>query len=140
MGALGVLTLIHFGKGVDVVTIAFLGCYLIVFGALLFLYELLYWQPFPALNKSLRRNFGFLYGIKGKGFFLIFIAFLCLGLRDDKWSGQRALNWSTGLGWLGDGVFHVFVACTMPDIVEAYRPPTAGLVSEEINSGSISNV
>ena len=128
MSALGILTLIDFRPSkFDDYTTAFLSVYMVIFGLLLGMYEFLWWSPIGALNKTIRKNFGFLYGIKGKGFYLIFIAFLTLGLWDDDSSGVKGLDWATGIGWLVGGCVHVFVSWTMPEVVEAYKPPSAGL-------------
>lgn len=124
MGALGILSLIKFRPGMSL-TIAFLSTYMVVFAALLFLYEVIYWQPFGGLNKTFRKNFGFLYGLRGKGFYLVFIAFLCLGLKDESnVSGVRGLDWATGISWLAAGCLHVFIGCTWPEANQSYKPPT----------------
>jgi COPI associated protein len=127
MGALGVLTLLAFKPDSDVLTTAFLSIYMVVFGGLLFLYELIWWQPIAHLNRMFRKNFGFMYGLKGKGFFLIFIAFLCLGLRDNAETAVEGLDWATGIGWLAGGIIHISLAFCWPEIAAKYRPPTAGL-------------
>jgi hypothetical protein len=127
MGTLGVLSLIKYKpSSVGDLTQAFLCTYMIIFACLLFCYEFIWWQPVAALNVMFRKNFGFLYGLKGKGFYLIFTAFLCLGMKNDT-SGIKGLNWATGIAWLAAGVLHLFVACTMPDVNLIYKPPTAGL-------------
>jgi hypothetical protein len=131
MGTLGVLTLIsnppHNSQDIS---LAFLACYMIIFAALLFLYEFIWWQPVPSINITFRKNFGFLYGLKGKGFYLLGIAFLTFGLRKDgggNQSGVKGLDWSTGAAWLSAGVLHLYVACAMPETAAVYKPPTAGL-------------
>lgn len=63
MTALGVLTLIQF-SGVSDTSAAFLAVYMIIFAALLGTYEVMYWVGIPWINKILRKNFGFLYGLK----------------------------------------------------------------------------
>lgn len=137
MGALGILTLLDFKPSeVDDFTTAFLSVYMVIFGVLLFLYELIWWQPIASLNRTFRKNFGFMYGLKGKGFYLVFIAFLTLGLRDNSESGIKGLDWATGVGWLAMGCVHVFVAFTWQEAVEAYKPPSAGLA----NMGDDANV
>jgi hypothetical protein len=128
MAALGVLTLLEYTEFDDITTV-FLSVYMVIFGVLLFLYELIWWQPIAYLNRMFRKNFGFMYGLKGKGFYLIFIAFLCLGLRDTQGSKVKGLDWATGISWLVAGVLHVSLAMCWPEIAEKYRPPTAGLSS-----------
>jgi hypothetical protein len=130
MASLGILTLISFGfDSADEYSEAFLSVYMVIFALILFCYELMYWQGIAFINRSFRKNFGFMYGLKGKGFYLIFIAFLCLGLRDDSSSGVNGLDLATGIAWLAAGCIHVFIGFTMPEATEAYKPPTAGLIS-----------
>ena len=130
MGALGILTCINTTIEIDELTDLFLGIYMTIFAMILFLYELCWWQPFPAINKSYRKNFGFMYGLNSKGFYLVFIAFLTLGLAGDNESGVKGLDWISGMGWLVGGIVHIGVAMTWPETVEVYRPPTAGLTNE----------
>lgn len=134
MGALGILTLIKYrGNSVDDLTVAFLAVYMVIFATILFIYELIWWGPIAKLNKMYRKNFGFMYGLTGKGLYLVCIAFLCLGLKDkaEDVSSVRGLDWATGIGWLAVGFFHVFIACIWPELVDVYRPPTAGLTGSE---------
>lgn len=128
MAALGLLSLLemNFSKLNDV-TEAFLAVYMIIFAVLLALYEFVYWQPVPSINKTFRKNFGFMYGLKGKGFYLIFIAFLCIGMWRDKTSAVKGLDWATGLAWLAGGCGHVFLSCCVPNADMLYRPAVAGL-------------
>lgn len=140
MGALGVLTLIDFkASNFNDFTVAFLSAYMILFAGILFCYELVWWQPFPKVNLTYRKNFGFMYRMNGKGFYLIFIAFLCLGLKDEAKNHQnvQGLNWATGIGWLAVGCLHIFLSCTSPDLVEAYKPPTAGLSPSEAGNNVV---
>jgi hypothetical protein len=110
MGTLGVVTVMdHKPSSVDELTVFFLGIYMIIFSAILFLYELCWWQPFPAINRTFRKNFGFMYGLRSKGFYLLFIAFLTIGLRDETKSSIKGLDWATGIGWLGTGCFLIAV-------------------------------
>ena len=75
MGVLGITSLIEMDfKQLKEITEAFLAVYMVIFAVLLFIYELVWWQPIAALNRTFRMNFGFMYGLKGKGFYLIFIA------------------------------------------------------------------
>jgi hypothetical protein len=45
--------------------------YMIVFAAILAIFEIIQVQPWESLDVIYRRNFGFLYGTKGKSFFII---------------------------------------------------------------------
>jgi len=67
------------------------------------------------------------YGLKGKGLYMIFVAFLCLGLMDDSSQMVKMLGWATGIAFLATGVWHFFLVLSNPDFMDAYRPPTAGL-------------
>jgi len=135
MAALGVLVCIHYAGNLTSTSEVFLAAYMILFATLLFLYELMWWKAIPFVNKTIRKNFGFLYGLKGKGFYLIFVAFLCLGLGDDV-NVNKALPWATGLSFLGMGILHFFVVFMFPDTAIKYQAPTAGLdrFGEETNS------
>lgn len=128
MGALGILSLINYQPNPSNLTAAFLAVYMVIFAIILFSYELIWWQPFAGLNRVFRKNFGFMYGLKGKGFFLLFIAFLCLGLKDQSLnSGVQGLDWATFAAWLASGCFHIFISFTWPEANDSYKPPTAGL-------------
>jgi hypothetical protein len=134
MAALGVLTLISVhrnGNAIDNLSEPFLAAYMVMFAILLFVYELMWWRAMPGLNKSLRKNFGFLYGLRGKGFYLIFVAFLCLGL--GKEASVATLNWATGIAYMAVGCFHIFLVCANPLMSAEYiaASPTAGLMSND---------
>lgn len=134
MAALGITALIKMNwSGLDEITEAFLAIYMVIFAALLAVYEFVWWQPIASLNKTFRRNFGFMYGLKGKGFYLIFIAFLCLGMWQDDATAIKGLDWATGLAWLVGGAAHINIGCCWPDANEVYKPATAGLTAEGDN-------
>lgn len=134
MASLGVLALLEFnGKSADDYSEAFLSAYMIVFAFLLFLYELMWWKGIPFINKTLRKNFGFMYGIKGKGLYLIFIAFLTLGLENEN--NLKSLRMATGIAFLAIGVLHIFIVTLRPEIVEVYQPPTSGFTSSAAAAG-----
>jgi hypothetical protein len=129
MAALGVLTIISVHEnGVGDLAEPFLATYMILFAALLFFYELMWWRPLPGINKSLRKNFGFLYGLRGKGLYLIFVACLCLGLGQD--ASVKEMNYATGAAFLAAGCLHIFVVCARPELAVKYVAPTAGLIEE----------
>jgi hypothetical protein len=128
MATLGVFTLIEVhSSGVGDLSEPFLASYMVMFAILLAVYESMWWKAVPSLNKTLRRNFGFIYGLRGKGFYLIFVAFLCLGLGKD--ASVKGLNWATGIAWVAVGLFHIFLVCFNPQVCQLYVAPTAGLVS-----------
>lgn len=126
MAALGVLTLIEVHRaGVRDLSEPFLASYMIMFAALLFIYEIMWWTPSAFLNKGMRKNFGFMYGLRGKGLYLIFVAFLCFGLGKD--ATVRELNYATGATWMAGGLLHYFIIFFHPDISMQYVAPTLGL-------------
>mmetsp|Transcript_82592 Transcript_82592/g.239093 ORF Transcript_82592/g.239093 Transcript_82592/m.239093 type:complete len:206 (+) Transcript_82592:118-735(+) len=131
MCALGILTLIEVnnrGK-INDFSEPFLAAYMVLFSVLLFTYEVMWWTPVPTLNRAVRKNFGFMYGLRGKGLYLIFVACLCIGLGDE--ASLKALNWATGISFLAVGLLHWFVICWHPDLAGKYVAPTAGLLGEE---------
>ncbi len=58
-------------NGFDDLGQVFTGVYMLCFSIMLAAYELIQFWPWEALDNMYRRNFGFLYGVKGKGFFVI---------------------------------------------------------------------
>ena len=134
MATLGITSLIEMDiPNLDEITEAFLAVYMVIFAVLLALYEFIWWQPIASLNKTFRKNFGFMYGLKGKGFYLIFIAFLCLGLWKDEATAIKGLDWATGLAWLAAGCSHVGFSMCWPEMNEMYKPATAGLETQMDN-------
>ena len=127
MMALGVLGLLGFRSGTDL-SEAFVAVYMLLFATLLALYEIMWWSTIDVINKNLRKNFGFLYGVKGKAFYLIFVAFLVIGLKNKviKW-----LQWAVGISYLVSGVLHLFLWFTKPELVSSYKAPSGGLASNE---------
>ena len=128
MCCLGVYGLIQ-NSGISEI---FVSIYMILFSVLLFCYELMWWMSVDAINKNLRMNFGFMYGIKGKALYLIFIAFLSGGLKEEVsfvW-----LPWLTFGGFLGTGVLLLFLHFARPQLLESYKAPTAGFGGQNTNS------
>ena len=120
MCCLGVFGIIEGGQLSEI----FVSVYMILFAVLLFLYELMWWKSVDAVNKSLRMNFGFMYGIKGKASYMIFIAFLVIGLKDDV--SVTGLRWATGGCFLGTGILLFFLNISKPELLSSYKAPTAG--------------
>eukprot|EP00536_Pseudo-nitzschia_multiseries_P016941 jgi/Psemu1/48549/gm1.48549_g len=138
MTALGVLTIIEVHRtGINDLSEPFLAFYMILFAVLLFLYELMWWSPMKKLNKDMRKNFGFLYGLRGKGLYLIFVAFLCFGLGKD--AKVAVLNYCTGVSFLAGGLLHMFVIFFRPQTAMEYQAPTAGLGDDD-NASAPDNV
>lgn len=44
----------------------FVALYMVLFAVLLFTYELMFWKSVDSIVRPLRKNFGFLFGVKGK--------------------------------------------------------------------------
>jgi hypothetical protein len=66
-GALG----IQQADGVDDTSVVFVGIYLIMFAAIVFLYEVAQMCPDSSIDIFFKKNFGFLYGIIGKSLFIM---------------------------------------------------------------------
>lgn len=109
----------------------FLAFYMILFALLLFCYELMWWSPVGALNDNMRKNFGFMYGLRGKGLYLVFVAFLCFGLGSD--ARVLILNYFTGISFLIGGCLHVFLVCYKPEIAQEYSPPGRAAPDDSAN-------
>jgi hypothetical protein len=110
----------------------FVSIYMLLFGGLLFTYELMWWGviPIPALNKSMRKNFGFLYGVKGKALFIVFVAFLNFGLTQEIRIPFLALG--TGIFFFVVAIFHLFLAFWKPELFGTYQAPTQGLTDSPV--------
>jgi len=113
----------------------FVSVYMILFAFLLFFYELMWWTAIPAVNKNLRINFGFMYGVKGRAAYLIFVAFLVLGLKNDRIS-IGWLRYTTGGLFLGTGIFMLVLAFSKPELLGKYEAPTAGFTGEAATSAA----
>lgn len=107
----------------------FVSVYMILFAFLLFFYELMWWTAIPAVNKNLRVNFGFMYGVKGRAAYLIFVAFLVLGLKNDRITFGW-LRYTTGALFLGTGILMLVLAFSKPEVMGKYEAPTAGFTGE----------
>jgi hypothetical protein len=105
----------------------FVSVYMVLFGALLLTYEFMWWISVPAINKSLRKNFGFLYGVLGKSIFIIFVAFLNFGLQ--KQVTVKYLTVGTGIAWFVVAGLHIFLYFWKPELFGTYHAPAAGLDS-----------
>ena len=130
MGTLGILTLIEVHRtGVRDLSEPFLASYMVLFAILLLIYEIMWWAPVPNVNKGLRKNFAFMYGLRGKGLYLIFVAFLCFGLGKD--ATVKELNYATGAAYLAGGCLHMFIIFFRPEVALTYAAPTVGLGTYE---------
>jgi hypothetical protein len=62
------LSMLH---GIENIGKIFVAVYMIFFAVLLFMFELVQVQPWPAVDHLFQRNFGFLYSAKGKALYII---------------------------------------------------------------------
>lgn len=67
VGALGIGS----AEGIDDTGLIFVGLYLIIFAGLVFFYELAQVLKWERLDLFMKMNFGFLYGVNGKGIFIL---------------------------------------------------------------------
>jgi len=107
----------------------FIGAYMVLFAALLFIYEAVWWCTIGSLNRLIRKNFGFMYKIRGKALYLIFVACLCIGIDKNLLGDMDWLRWFSGIGWGAAGAGLLFVSYTKPDLFENYYVPTKGFNS-----------
>lgn len=63
-------------RGVGEINRVFVGVYMLCFSIMLITFEVIQLQPVEALDHMYQRNFGFLYGVKGKGLFIILYVYL----------------------------------------------------------------
>mmetsp|Transcript_26602 Transcript_26602/g.39529 ORF Transcript_26602/g.39529 Transcript_26602/m.39529 type:complete len:195 (+) Transcript_26602:47-631(+) len=87
--------------------------YMIIFAAILALFEVIQIKPCESIDHVYRRNFGFLYGTKGKAFFIIFVAFLSFGLKE-----PANLCLMTGISVAVFGVFELGLYLKYPELFE----------------------
>ena len=109
----------------------FIVVYMLFFSALLFLFEVMQIQKVEWLDHMFQRNFGFLYSVVGKAFFVIFIAFLSFGLGDPE-----TLSMATGLSLACFGAAIVALYLKYPELFENQRQ-TEMAVGSEIMSASL---
>jgi len=100
-------------NGVDKSGKVFVAVYMLFFASLLFCFEAVQIQQIEWVEHMLRRNFGFLYSMMGKAFFIIFIAFLSLGLGD-----PANLSLATGLTLACFGAGELALLLKYPEFFE----------------------
>ena len=106
----------------------FIASYMILFSALLFFYEATWWCTIGSVNKMIRKNFGFMYNVKGKALYMIFAACLCIGINSSLLGKMDWLRYLAGIGWFAMGVFLLVLSYTKPALFSNYYIPTRGLV------------
>jgi len=126
MVALGVLTMLDNLSGPQDFAEYFIAIYLIFFATLLFFYELMWWCTIVPMNRLIRKNFGFIYKVRGKALYMIVIACLCIGIDSNILGKNNWLKWVAGIGWMATGIFIVFATFAAPTVFANYNSPTAG--------------
>jgi len=127
-----VFQILESGFDYDILQETFVSVYMILFASLLFGYEFMWWMGIPWVNKMIRKNFGFLYGVKGKAAFIVFVAFLNFGLEGAEGELQgtkmklREFSIILGVAMLALGVIH-FIVWFKYEYFTNYQAPTAGL-------------
>lgn len=104
-------------NGVNTVGKIFVAVYMLFFALLLFVFEAIQIRKVEWLDHMYQRNFGFLYNVLGKAFFVIFIAFLSFGLGD-----PQGLTLGTGLSLACFGASKVAMFLKYPEYFEQERP------------------
>jgi len=129
MVALGVVIIFeHDFSGISDVVSLFIASYMILFGVLLFLYELMWWCTVDMLNKRIRRNFGFMYKVQGKALYLVFVALLCLGTDPQNIGKFAPLQWAAGISWAATGVCLELLIYCKPSVFRNYQSPSGGYI------------
>lgn len=102
MAAAGALSLASLSTSDNAVSDFFVGLYVILFAAILFVHEINQVFPVATIDQILRKNFGFLFKALGKGAFILFIAFLNFGLSTDNDLGLATgiCLCIVGAGWI----------------------------------------
>lgn len=132
MTALGVFVFIENEFGLGEFTEYFVAGYMVLFALLLFLYECMWWCTIDKLNHSIRKNFGFMYGIKGKALYLIFVACLCIGIDGNTLGDKNWLRWVTGIGWGAMGIALLAATIVKPELFENYKTATGGFTDADM--------
>eukprot|EP00752_Nemacystus_decipiens_P001906 g1836.t1 len=93
-----------------------LSVYLMIFAVLLFMYELVRVMSSCERPKQvMTKNFGFFFGAKGRGLYLVFVGFLNFPL-------DLSLSWWTGVVTLAWGVLTVIAYMSRPEWFEIPKP------------------
>ena len=111
-GAIGMANVHNIKKASNL----FVGFYMIIFALIFFSFECIQIAPekLTTLDRIFRRNFGFLYKMKGKSIFVIFIAFLNFGLET---AGSIAL--ATGIVLCINGGVQLICYLKWPELLDA---------------------
>ncbi|TFJ86445.1 hypothetical protein NSK_002102 [Nannochloropsis salina CCMP1776] len=101
----------------------FVALYMFISAAILFFFELCQFKYVAFIDNVFRRNFGFMYGSRGKALYIIFIAFLNFGL-----VSTGILQFATGIVLAVDGGLMLFATFKYPTLFSGNEPalPSAG--------------
>mmetsp|Transcript_5963 Transcript_5963/g.13173 ORF Transcript_5963/g.13173 Transcript_5963/m.13173 type:complete len:171 (+) Transcript_5963:77-589(+) len=119
MAATGALSMAT-ASGINDTGLIFVGLYIMIFSAIIFLYELAQLSKWEKFDSFMKKNFGFLYGVIGKSAFLAFTAILCFGLKQPV-----AITVSCGIIVSAWAVLQILVFFKFPeyfDVKEKYQP------------------
>mmetsp|Transcript_35127 Transcript_35127/g.35765 ORF Transcript_35127/g.35765 Transcript_35127/m.35765 type:complete len:183 (-) Transcript_35127:154-702(-) len=119
MSATGALGVGHAQSASDTGNV-FVGIYMILFASILFTFEIIQIRPCTSIDEFYKKNFGFLYGMIGKGLYTFFIAILSFGL-----SYPKTLSIATGVVVSFVGLGQIILYMKFPqyfDIKEKYQP------------------
>jgi len=103
LGLLGIVRILYHWQEKDFADMIISG-YVCLFATILFSYELSRIIKISVVENILRENFGFLYGLFGKGSFIFFIAFFTLGVKNEY-------NLYIGLFMILDGFLLMLLHC-----------------------------
>lgn len=109
--ACGGLGIVH-ATSIKDTALVFIGLYMILFAAIIFLFELIQIRPCGYIDEVWKKNFGFLYGVGGKSLFIIFMAILAFGIDEPK---VKAMAISTGVIVLFGGVVQGIIYWKWPE-------------------------
>ena len=76
----------------------FLGLYMVLFASILFFYEVLAIFPLEILESFMKNNFGFMFSVVGRGFYMIFISVVCFSITNPE---HMAIGVGVGVGIMG---------------------------------------
>ena len=111
---------------IDDSQVIFMGIYLILFAAILFIFELLQLLPLESLDLLYKKNFGYLYGVNGKGMYTLLIGVFAFGLTGESVTKSTSeLAQGIGITVAAWGVLQIVVNVIFPDFYdkkEKYQP------------------
>jgi len=100
-------------SGISQTEDVFVSVYALLFTLILFAHEISQIVTLEWLDNIFRKNFGFINGVKGKGIFLVFIAFLLFGLSD-----SQNLGIYSGVLLCSHGLILILADLKWPEVME----------------------